>query len=70
MADREGKPTNNDIRETVKEHQRENEGGADSNKQFRAAEHQAHNDAQKSGEDLPNRDLSTKEDVPSKRSND
>ena len=60
MADREGKPTNNDIRETTKEFQAQEKGGADSKKQFSEAGHQAKNDAQDSGEDLPNRDRSTK----------
>lgn len=60
MADREGKPTENDIRETTKEFQEAEKGGADSNSQFSQAGHDARNDGQDSGEDLPNRDRSTK----------
>jgi hypothetical protein len=56
----------NEVRDAAKEFQEKEKGGADSSKQYAAAEHQARNDAQKSGEDLPKRDASEKEDVPSK----
>lgn len=58
----------NDAIDAAKEFQEEEKGGADSSKQFAAAGHQARNDMQKAGEDLPKRDPSTKEDVPSKES--
>ncbi len=60
MTERTGKPTPNDIRETTKQFQNEEKGGADSNAQFSQAGHDTRNDAQDSGEDLPNRDRSTK----------
>lgn len=55
-----------DAIEAAKEFQDQEKGGRDSSKQFAAAEHQARNDAQKAGEDLPKRDASEKKDVPSK----
>jgi hypothetical protein len=56
----------NDVQEAAKEFQEKEKGGADSSRQFAAAEHQARNDAQKAGESLPKRDASDKKDVPSK----
>lgn len=60
MADREGKPTANDIREAAKEVQRQSPDGEDSNKNFSRAGHQQRNDEQDSGGSLPKRDRSTK----------
>lgn len=57
------KPSGKEISETVKEYQRENEGGADSNRHFREAGHQARNDYQDSDSPfgpLNKRDRSTK----------
>jgi hypothetical protein len=54
------------VRDAVKDYQKSKGEEPDSSKQFSAAEHQAKNDAQRSGEDVGNRDLSSKEDVPSK----
>ena len=55
-----------EVREAAKDFQRSKGEEPDSSKQFSAAEHQAKNDAQRSGEDVGDRDLSSKEDVPSK----
>lgn len=55
-----------EIVETAKDFQEKEKGGADSSKQFAAAGHQQRQDDQKSGGNLPKRDLSTKEDVPDK----
>ncbi len=59
----------NEVEEAAKEFQKEEKGGPDSSRQFAAAAHQARNDAQKAGEDLPNRDAGEKKDVPSKEKN-
>jgi hypothetical protein len=56
----------NETRDAAKDFQRSKGEEPDSSKQFSAAEHQARNDAQKSGENVGDRDLSSKKDVPSK----
>jgi len=58
-------------RDDLREYQDKNEGGHDGGKAVSRAEHQASNDYQDDGEPfgpLSNRDRSSKEDVPSKRS--
>jgi hypothetical protein len=49
-----------DSEAATKDYQREKDGSADSNRQFREAGHDARNDSQDSGEDLPKRDRSSK----------
>ena len=64
------KPDEKDIRETVKEEQRQRGDVPDTDKDFDRAGHQARNDYQRSGEPfgpLGDRDISQKQDVPDKR---
>lgn len=56
----------NEVIKAAKDFQETEKGGADSSKQFAAAEHQFRNDAQKAGENLEKRDATQKKDVPSK----
>ena len=44
------KPSNREIEKTTKEFQEKEKGGADSNRQFRQAGHDAREDYQKAGE--------------------
>jgi hypothetical protein len=53
--------------EDTKKYQRDKGDKPDSSKDIARAEHQARNDYQKDGGSLPNRDLSSKQDVPSKK---
>lgn len=54
------KPSNQEVRETTKDFQRSQGEKPDSNSKFSQAEHDARNDYQDSGGDLPNRDRSEK----------